>query len=101
MSCHVMLYNMCCVMLCHITCVVSSYITCVMSYNTCHVMLYNIKYVMLYNIKYVMLCYDMKIVFYFNAIVKIPFYLVWVRNIKLPLFIKQIINFSVEETLFI
>ena len=48
-----------------------------------------------------MLCYDIKIVFHFNAIVKIPFYLLWVRNIKLHLFIKQIINFSVEETLFI
>ena len=48
-----------------------------------------------------MLCYDMKIVFHLNAIVKIPFYLLWVRNIKLQLFIKQIIKFSVEETLFI
>ena len=48
-----------------------------------------------------MLCYDMKIVFHFNGIVKISFYLLWVRNIKLQLFIKQIINISVEETLFI
>ena len=91
--CQVMLYNMCHVMLynmCH-----------VMLYNICFVMLYDICYVMLYNIKYVLLCYDMKIVFYLNAIVKILFYLLWVRNIKLQLFIKQIINFSVEETLFI
>ena len=58
-------------------------------------------HVMLYNIKYIMLCYDMYIVFRFNAIVKIPFYLLWMRNIKLHLFIKQIINFSVEEILFI
>ena len=65
-----------------------------MLYNMCHVML-------CYITKYVMLCYDMKIVFHFNAIVKIPFYLLWVRNIKVQLFIKQIINFSVEETLFI
>ena len=66
-------------------------------------MLYNIKYVMLYITKYVILCYVMtsKLYFYFNAIVKIPFYLLWVRNIKLHLFIKQIINFLVEETLFI
>ena len=85
--CHVMLYNICLVML----------------YDICYVMLYNIKYVyvMLYKIKSVMLCYDMKIVFHLNAIVKIPFYLLWVRNIKLQLFIKQIIKFSVEETLFI
>ena len=85
--CHVMLYNICLVML----------------YDICYVMLYNIKYVyvMLYKIKYVMLCYDMKIVFHLNAIVKIPFYLLWVTNIKLQLFIKQIIKFSVEETLFI
>ena len=91
--CHVMLYKVCHVMLynmCH-----------VMLYNICLVMLYDICYVMLYNTKYVMLCYDMKIVFHLNAIVKIPFYLLWVRNIKLHLFIKQIINFSVEETLFI
>ena len=54
-----------------------------------------------YITKYVMLCYDMKILFHFNAIVKIPFYLLWVGNIKLHLFIKQSIHFSVEETLFI
>ena len=36
------------------------------------------------------------VVFHFNAIVKIPFYLLRVRNIKLLLFIKQIINFSVS-----
>ena len=40
-------------------------------------------------------------VFHSNAIVKIPFYLVCVRNKKLHLFIKQILNFSVKETLFI
>ena len=40
-------------------------------------------------------------VFHSNAIVKIPFYLLCVRNIKLHLFIKQILNFSVKETLFI
>ena len=62
----------------------------VMLYNICYVML---GYVMLYNIKYVMLCYDIKIVFHFNAIVKIPFYLLWVRNIKVHLFFKQIMNF--------
>ena len=79
-----------------------SYNMChVMLYNICLVMLYDICYVMLYKIKYVMLCYDMKIVFHLNAIVKIPFYLLWVRNIKLQLFIKQIIKFSVEATLFI
>ena len=39
--------------------------------------------------------------FHFNAIVKIPFYLLLVRNIKLHLFIKRIINFSFEKTLFI
>ena len=32
---------------------------------------------------------------------KIPFYLLCVRNIHLHLFIKQIINFSVKETLFL
>ena len=48
-----------------------------------------------------MLRYDILIVFHFNAIVKIPFYLLLVRNIKLHLFIKQIINFSFEKTLFI
>ena len=48
-----------------------------------------------------MLCYDIYIVFHFNAIVKIPFYFLWVRNMKLHLFIKQFINFSVEETLFV
>ena len=67
----------------------------------CYVMLCYVMlcYVMLC---YVMLCYVIiVIVFHFNAIVKIPFYLLWVRNIKLHLFIKQIINFSVEETLFI
>ena len=73
----------------------------VMLYNICYAMLYNICYVMLYNIKYVMLCYDIEIVFHFNAIVKIPSYFLWVRNIKLHLFIKQIINLSVEEILFI
>ena len=81
--CHVMLYNMC-----H-----------VMFYNMYHVMLYNIKYVMLYN----MLCYVMTstFLFHFNAIMKILFFWLWVRNRKLHLFIKQIINVSVEETLII
>ena len=37
---------------------------------------------MLYNIKYVMLSYVMTSKLYFNAIVKIPFYFLWVRNIK-------------------
>ena len=48
-----------------------------------------------------MLCYITHVMlFHFNAIVKILFYLLWVRNMKLHLFVKQIINFSVEETLF-
>ena len=77
------------------------YITHVMLCCITHDKLSYITHDMLCYITYFMLCYVMtsKFVFHFNAIVKIPFYLLWLRNIKLHLFIKQIINFSVEETL--
>ena len=56
---------------------------------------------MLCYIRGVVLCYITYVMlFHFNASVKILF-LLCVRNIKPHLFIKQIINFSVEETLFI